>query len=233
MLQETKKTFMSPLQKKAARPKCRKLLQKYGKVDFIIDDESYFTLSNTTLAGNDRFYSNNLQTTPGNVRYKYKSKYEPKLLVWIAISPRGKSRTLFLPSGLAVNQQVYKESCLKERLVPFIKQYYQDGKYVFWPDLASSHYAHSVQDYLRRENINYVPKLANPANVSKVRAIEDFWGILKQKVYENNWQAKNIVFLKKRITWCLSKFEPKLLHTITQSVVARLRTVDRKSLDSL
>jgi hypothetical protein len=129
---------------KAVRPKCRKLIEKYSKVDFILDDESYFTLSNTTLSGNDRFYSNNLQKTPFNVRNKFKAKFEQKILVWVAISPRGKSKVLFFKSGLAINQSIYKEQCLDKGLMSFIDEYYPRGGYVFWPDLASSHYAKSV-----------------------------------------------------------------------------------------
>ena len=75
------KPLMTALQMKAARPKCRKLIEKYSKVDFILDDESYFTLSSTTMSGNDRFYSNNLQKTPFNVRNKFKAKFEENTLV--------------------------------------------------------------------------------------------------------------------------------------------------------
>ena len=48
------------------------------------------------------------------------------------------------------------------------------NKYVFWPDLASAHYAQVVQDYLKEKKINYVPKWMDPANVPKARPIEDF-----------------------------------------------------------
>jgi hypothetical protein len=43
--------------------------------NFILNDESYFTYSNTNLAGNDILYSNNIEKTPENVRNKYQSKY--------------------------------------------------------------------------------------------------------------------------------------------------------------
>ena len=55
-----KRPYQTHQQSKAMRPKCRRLLCRYRETDFIIDDESYFTLSNTSLAGNDRFYSDNL-----------------------------------------------------------------------------------------------------------------------------------------------------------------------------
>ena len=137
------KPLMTALQMKAARPKFRELIEKYSKVDFILDDEFYFTLSNTTLERNDRFYSNKLQNTLFNARNKFKAKFEEKILVWVAISPRGKSKALFFKSGLAINQSIYKEQCLDKGLVPFIDKYYSRCGYVFWPDLASTHCAKS------------------------------------------------------------------------------------------
>ena len=200
---------MTELQRKAARPKCSRLFFKYKKTHFVLDDESYFTLSNTTLAGNDRFYSDNVQNTPYDVKNKLVAKYEDKLLVWIAISQNGISKPLFFKSGLAINQHVYKNQCLTNGLLPFINKYHKRDKYVFWPDLASSHYAKSVLEFLNYKNVAFVPKYLNPANVPKVRPIEDFWGLLKQKVYENDWKAKNIQELRKRITWCLCKIDKK------------------------
>lgn len=93
-LKRTKRPKMTASQKKLARPKCRRLYLKYGEVDFVMDDESYFTFSNTTLSGNDRFYSDDIEKTPYDVKHALKSKYEPKVLVWIAISPRGLSKPL-------------------------------------------------------------------------------------------------------------------------------------------
>ena len=40
------------------------------------------------------------------------------------------------------------------------------------------------------ENINYVQKEINLPNIPQARPIENFWGCLVQKVYENGWEAK-------------------------------------------
>ena len=101
--------------------------------NFILDDESYFTLLHTTLAGNDRFYSDNIQKTPESIKNNYKSKYEEKILVWIAIgaiSPMGISEPYFRQQGMAVNRFVYCDEKL-EPLLPFIKKYHKHDKYVF------------------------------------------------------------------------------------------------------
>ncbi len=52
-----------------------------------------------------------------------------------------------------------------KRLVPFINKYYSNGNYVFLSYIASSHYAYSVIDWLEEQNIPFVLKDMNPANL--------------------------------------------------------------------
>jgi hypothetical protein len=99
---------------------------------------------------------------------------------------------------MEVNRFVYRDELLEPFLLPFIKKYHKHDKYVFWPDQTSSHYAKEVQDWLFSKKIEFLPKIINSANPSKLRPIVDFWGILKTNVYENNWSAKNVSELKKK-----------------------------------
>jgi transposase len=228
-----KRPLMSEKQKAESRPKCRKLSEKFADLEFVIDDESYLTKANTSLAGNDRFYSDNVNETPDNVKYKYKEKYEEKVLVYVAISPRGISKPVFFKSGLAINANVYRDECLKKSLVPFLRKHHRDNRFVFWPDLASAHYAKTVQVYLQGEKVTFVPKSLNPANVPKVRPIEDFWAVLKQKVYENGWSAKTIKQLIARIKWAFTKIEKVTFQRITEGVHKRLRKMAKYGIDAV
>ena len=108
---------MTAKQAELARPKCGRLFIKSHNVDFILKDELYFTLSNTSLAGND---SDDVQNTPYDVKNKMKTKYEPKLLVWLAGSPRGVSSVKFFKCGLAINIYI-RDEWLRKGLIPFIK----------------------------------------------------------------------------------------------------------------
>ena len=56
--------------------------------------------------------------------------------------------------------------------------------------------------------IHHVDKVDNPANLPEVRPIEDFWSVLKAKVYENNWEAKTLHQLEVRIKKCLKEVDP-------------------------
>ncbi|KAL4490736.1 hypothetical protein ABPG72_021790 [Tetrahymena utriculariae] len=215
-------------QQNNAKIKCGELNKKYKDVNWVIDDESYFTLSHSTINGNDSFYSSNISNTPSSVKYRTATKFESKILVWICFSNEGLSQPYFIESGLAINQQIYLKECIQKRLLPFLQKYHSDGNYVFWPDLASSHYANSVTKFLNEKQIQFVQKQENPANVPECRPIEDFWQILKGLVYQKNWQALSLEKLEIRIKNCIKKIDINLVKNLANSVSKRLSDVHEK-----
>lgn len=212
-------------QKAKAQPLCGRLYRKSEKKSLILDDESYFTLSHSTINGNDNYYSSDVSQTPSSVKYRTAAKFEPKLLVWICFSDKSISTPLFRPSGLAVNKEIYLEDCIRKKLLPFIEQHHSDGEYLFWPDLASSHYAKIVIDYLKAQNVNFVQKEDNPPNLPECRPIEDLWGIIKGKVYEHNWQADDLEQLKRRITYVIKNLDSNVVYGLSRSIRGRLNNI--------
>ncbi len=67
----------------------------------------------------------------------------------------------------------------------FLREYYSDGKFLFWPDKESSHYAKDTLNFLRENNIPCVEKMDNPTNLPQCRPIEDFFGQLSSIVYKD------------------------------------------------
>ena len=196
----------------------------------IMDDESYFTLAHTNINGNDRFFTSDIEKTPASLKYKPVEKCSQKLLVWCCFSENGITKPYFRPSGLAVNQKVYLDEMIIKRVIPFIEKHHSDGNYIFWPDLASSHYAKSVIEYLREKKVNFVEKADNPANVPEARPIENLWGCLKGMVYKNNWQADNLDQLKTRIVYCwkkLAKDDPELVKRLIMTVRQKVGFIHR------
>ena len=87
----------------------------------VIDDEKYFTLSNSEISGNDGYYTDNKQTAPNDVKYKKNRKFEPNVLVWIAILEDDMSIPYIHKSRVAIDANVYINKFLMPNLVPFIK----------------------------------------------------------------------------------------------------------------
>lgn len=180
------------------------------------------------MPGNDRFYSRNHQRTPPSVKFKSKEKYEPKIMLYIAISERGISKPYLVPSGMAVNRHVYIKNCLKNILVPFVKQYHADNNYVFWSDKAPSHYAKDTLNYLRAQNIPFVPKNRNPTSLPQCRPIEDFFGQLSAKVYARGWKARNLAQLSARLKKCFKEFDFEPVRRSCEHVRRNLRICHRE-----
>ena len=121
------------------KSQCRWMVRNVGEREFVLDDEKYFGLSNSN-SGNI-YYSSDPSLTPIEVKYKFKKKYEPHIMLYQAISSNELSKPWFKRGGFAVNKKIYIEDCLKKITIPFLKRNHQDGNFWFWPDKASSHYA--------------------------------------------------------------------------------------------
>jgi hypothetical protein len=145
---------------------------------------------------------------------------------------KGVSDTYVHKSKQAIRQETYLTECINKRLLPFIDKYHQDGNYLFWPDLASAHYSNVVQERLNEKNVPFVPRSDNPPNVPQARPIETVWTLLEQKVYEGNWEAKNLDILAQRIKKKAKELDQKMLQTMVEGVRKKLRAMWRNGLYS-
>ena len=99
-----------------------------------------------------------------------KNKFEPKVMLWIAMSRKGLT-TPVLTSGrnMAVNARYYVDNCLEPHLITFLDTYYHGS--IFWLDEASAHNARVTTDFLDSKSVNYVRKQDNPTEVPQYRPI--------------------------------------------------------------
>ena len=64
------KFFNKQAKKVVNRAKCATLYHKYRESEWILDDESYFTLTHSTINGNDNLYSDKIDFTPTKVQFR-------------------------------------------------------------------------------------------------------------------------------------------------------------------
>ena len=136
------------------------------------------------MPGNGHYYSDDRAECPDKVRYVGLEKFPKKILVYV-------SKAVFRPTkSLAIKSTIYINEFLEPVLLLFINRHHSDGKYIFWPDLASARCSKETQAWLSGKVI-YVPKHLNPPKVPQARPIENFWGCLAQKVYEGSMGGQN------------------------------------------
>ena len=96
-----------------------------------------------------------------------------------------------------MNAATYQKECIP-RLDKFIEENHNKKDVVFWPDLASAHYAKGVEE-LKKRNISTVPRASNPPAAPQIRPVEKFWALLKNEVYKDGWHAASADGMKRRI----------------------------------
>ena len=95
-------------------------------------------------------------------------------MVWVAISNRGISKTLFRPLlFVAVNWDIYTNKCLEKWLLPFIRKHHPGSNDIFWLDLPGCNHSKQTLAWMD-ENVKFVLIEINPPNVPQARPIENF-----------------------------------------------------------
>lgn len=221
--------FTTEKQQNVIKCRLRELSKNYfscsSEYKCVMDDESYFTVEGNEWQSKHYFESSS-HKAPDKSKFIHKTKFPGKVLLWLAISERGISDPVFFKGGLAVNAQVYNEKCVPA-LKNFIKKYHSHDKVIFWPDLASSHYANATIQNLSNQKIEFVPKQMNPPNVPQLRPIETFWANLKRKVYENGYRAKNVDCLILKIKKELKTINTEGIQRSMNELPAKIRKANR------
>ncbi|CAF4620407.1 unnamed protein product [Rotaria socialis] len=161
--------------------RARRLYRLLAKNDseLIMDDEKYFMLHNESVPSNRGLYTSDPSIVSPEIKFRRTQKFEPKVLVWAAVPENSVSQLFFSKQKQA--------------------RFHTKEKVLFWPDLATSHYSHTVMDHLDDNEVQMVHKEWNPQNCPQPRPIETLWSILSDMVYEGGWEAETIDQLKRRI----------------------------------
>lgn len=211
-------------QKSRLRSLVKKTFHAKNNVVCIMDDESYFTMDGNEWQG--KHYFEGKRPIDDNIKFVEHTKFPKKVLLWLAISQHGMSEPEFFESGLAVNSERYINYCLP-KVKEFINKKHSTLKVIFWPDLASSHYAKKTLEAMDSFQIPYVCKQENPPNVPQLRPIEDFWANLKRRVYGNNFRPKTTKTLIKKIRIELKSMPTSIFSKAMEKVPQNCRKAAR------
>lgn len=205
-----------------AKTRARKLYYDYlTKFECVVmDDETYVLEDFKQLPGLAFYTAMARNATPEYFRMKKLSKFPKKYLVWQAICSCGRKSQPFITTG-TINKDVYEKECLQKRLLPFIRSHSDDP--LFWPDLASCHYAKTVMDWYQANGIKIVPKTANPPNCPELRPIEQYWALVKRKLSGKKQEVKNVKHFKQIWNGAASKVTERTVQNLMTHVKRKVR----------
>lgn len=187
------------------------------KMCIIMDDETYVKLDYKTLPG-AQFYTVKQGTdVPNSEKSIFCEKFGKKVLVWQAICQCGMKSSPFFTTA-SMNAEIYQKECLQKRVLPLIRKH--TGNTLFWPDLASCHYARSILDWYSKNNVEFVQKAKNPPNCPEIRPIEKFWALMKGKLRKKDNGADDLEKFKK--DW--RNVSKTIDGTVVQNLMSNIKT---------
>ena len=177
-------------QETVAKSRARKLYSRMTSKNycFILDDETYCKMDFKSLPGHHYYSGKDRKSISDEFKVIKTQKFAKKVLVWQAISSCGKRSVPYFSTG-SINGEIYLKECLQRRLLPFLRLH--NKPVLFWPDLATCHYARNVTDWLKRRQIEFIEKNENPPNCPHLRPIERYWSRMKQKLLKHKKKMLN------------------------------------------
>ena len=89
------------------------------------------------------------------------------------------------------------------------------------------------QAWMKEQGLYFISKEDNPPACPQIRPIEQFWSILKQKVYANNWSAENRDQFIRKIRKCAKEFDMNPIIKMFDHLKAKIKKADQHGLRSL
>lgn len=214
---------------KVVKRRARKLYTKFlTKLEgcVIMDDETYVKSDFKQLPGKTFYVAAAKKMIEKKYRKIATKKFAKKYLVWQAICSCGKKSKSFVTTG-TINKTIYIKECLEKRLLPFIREHIDRTNKVplFWPDLASCHYAKDTIEWYTTNNVRYVPRDFNPANCPEIRPIERYWAIVKRHFKKSRKEAKSIDRFK--VLWrdATGNVDEKTVQTLMEGIKRKTRLI--------
>lgn len=214
-----------------AKTRARKLYDVYirGKARCIIlDDETYVVADFKQLPGRGFYRAAFRFGVLRKFKYQGLTKFPKKFMVWQAICSCGKKSSAYIAKG-NMKADTYISECLQKRLLPFVRSHNTNP--LFWPDLASIHYAKPTMEWYKANNIEIVPVQANPPNCPQLRPVEKYWAIIKQKLRKSQKVATNYLSFAKLWAAATKKVPDAVVKQLMNGLGGKIHRFSRAALE--
>ena len=128
---------------------------------------------------------------------------------------------------LAINGDSYTDNCLAKNECLTFEIHQKTLDVYFGHTYNKRSLLEKAVQFLKDQNIKFVPKPENPPNTPEIRFIEDFWSFIKGEVYKDVWEAENFDQLRNRIVYCFEKVDREWVQELAESTQRRSDTITR------
>ncbi|CAG0901689.1 unnamed protein product, partial [Darwinula stevensoni] len=217
--------------KKKRLDRCKRLLERFPTPESVkkiwFSDEKRFTVVTPRNTQNDRVHAavkKKSEIVPERLLGE-RSYFSESVMVSLAVSSRGKTKIFFIPRGVKINSQNYREELLSEML-PEIEDVMHD--YTFMQDGAPAHTALATIQWLRENCPDFIEPENWPPNSPDLNIVDYFVrSALEEKVYRGQ-KIRCVDELKERILVAWEELSHGSIATAILKWKGRLKAVIRQ-----
>lgn len=221
-----KASELTAANKQVRLERARELLKLYPRslVNFIFfTDEKVFTVARPSNSQNDRVYAA-VGTTKKNIPacrlLRTRSHFSRSVMVSVGVSVLGVTGLHFVNPGVKVNGQYYRDTLLKEELLPDIRDISEF--FIFQQDNAPAHRARATVDLLSTETPAFIPPTLWPPNSPDLNPVDyKLWSVIQEQVYKV--KVNNVDELRQRIQTVWDELDQRVIDKAIKQWRTRLR----------
>ena len=215
---------LTSVQKQARIQKCKHLIRWHGDREILFSDEKLFLLQNSHNQQNDRVWSVKLADAPKDKLAVERFQNVSSVMVWGAVSKRGKLPLHFVEKGVKINQDYYIEQVLKNHLLPHAHTLFGNNYFCFQQDSAPAHKGKRTQQWLKENLPDFISPSYWPASSPDLNPLDySIWGYMLSKL--GNIRHMNFGQFKCHLVKIWNEIPNELVSAACESFPTRLRKV--------
>lgn len=149
------------------------------------------------------------------------------VMVWGAVSKKGKLPLLFIDKGVRINSEYYLNNILINHMLPHAKQLYGNNEFCFQQDSAPAHSARIVQRWCQDNLPDFISAEEWPPSSPDVNPLDfSIWGYMLSKL--GNLKNVNLEKFKKILTKLWNEIPDEMVHAACDSFADRLKLVCKR-----
>jgi len=203
------------------------LLERFGSQDLdmlVFSDEKLFSVEERYNSQNVRIYAASFEDIPEHMRTVQRFQAEKKIMVWCAVSKKGKFPMVFVEPGVKINAEYYKSNILENVVKPHGQLMFGDDNWTFQQDSAPAHKAITCQNWCEENLPDYISSKEWPPSSPDLNPLDySIWGYLEARV--NTKRHTSIESLKASLKKEWKDLPIEYLRTTIESWPNRLRAV--------